>query len=99
MCWTKENPPVTPKGTDMPSSDRYELRSGVPILRLFRARARPGCEGALAEKLATSSVQVVRNEPGFLGLVCAGPASDSDRDFVFATMWRDAHAIEARFGQ
>ena len=86
------------KGTDMSSSDRYELRSGVPILRLFKARARPNCESALAEKLATSSVQVVRNEPGFLGFVCAGPANNSDRDFVFASMWRDADAIKARFG-
>jgi len=82
----------------MSSPDRHELRSGVPILRLFKACARPNCESALAEKLATSSVQVVRNEPGFLGLVCAGPANHSDRDFVFASMWRDADAIKARFG-
>jgi hypothetical protein len=52
----------------------------------------------LAEKLATSSVQVVRNEPGFLGFVSAGPANNSDRDFVFASMWRDADAMQARFG-
>jgi quinol monooxygenase YgiN len=83
----------------MSSPDRYELRSGVPILRLFRARARPNCESALADKLATSSVQVVRDEPGFLGLICAGPANDSDRDFVFASMWRDVDAIKARFGR
>jgi quinol monooxygenase YgiN len=82
----------------MSSSDRYELRSGVPILRLFKARARPSCESALAEKLATSSVQVVRDEPGFLGFLCAGPANNTDRDFVFASMWRDVDAIKARFG-
>src|SRR5438093_13225136 len=35
------------KGTDMSSSDRYQLRSGVPILSLFNARARPNCDGAL----------------------------------------------------
>jgi len=52
----------------------------------------------LAEKLATSSVQVVRDEPGFLGFVCAGPANSAGRDFVFATMWRDVDAIKARFG-
>lgn len=82
----------------MSSSDRYELRPGVPILRLFKARARPNCESALAEKLATSSVQVVRDEPGFLGFVCAGPANNTDRVFVFASMWRDVDAIKARFG-
>jgi hypothetical protein len=52
----------------------------------------------LAEKLATSSVQVVRGERGFLGFVCAGPASNTDRDFVFASMWQDVDAIKARFG-
>jgi len=76
-----------------------DLRSGVPILRLFKARAKPNCEKALAEKLATSSVQVVRGEPGFLGFVCAGPANNADRDFVFASMWRDVEAIKARFGR
>ncbi len=83
----------------MSGSDRYEVRSGVPILRLFKARAKPNCESALAEKLATSSVQVVRDEPGFLGFVCAGPASSADRDFVFASMWRDVDTIKARFGR
>jgi len=83
----------------MPGSDRYEVRSDVPILRLFKARARPNCESALAEKLATSSVQVVRDEPGFLGFLCAGPPNDTDRDFVFASMWRDVDAIKARFGR
>lgn len=82
----------------MSSSARRELPSGVPILRLFRARAKPNCESALAEKLATSSVQVVRDEPGFLGFISAGPASNTDRDFVFASMWRDVDAIKARFG-
>jgi len=82
----------------MSSPDRYELRAGVPILRLFKARARPDCESALAEKLATSSVQVVHDEPGFLGFVCAGPANNADRAFVFASMWRDVDAIRARFG-
>jgi len=72
---------------------------GVPILRLFKARAKPNCESALAEKLAMSSVQVVHHEPGFLGFVCAGPANSSDRDFVFASMWRDVDAIKARFGR
>ena len=90
--------PRLSKGIDMSSSDRHELRSGVPILRLFKACARPNCESALAEKLATSSVQVVRDEAGFLGFVCAGPANNSDRDFVFASIWRDADAIKARFG-
>src|SRR5258705_13917364 len=80
----------------MSSSDRYELRSGVPILRLFKARARPNCESALAEKLATSSVQVVRNHQSVLGFVCAGLLNNSVGDLVFAAVWHDGDAMKGR---
>src|SRR5262245_45972833 len=36
------------------------FRPSVPIIRVFRARAKRGCESALANKLATSSVEVVQ---------------------------------------
>ena len=75
------------------------LRSAVSILRLFRARAKVGSENALAEKLTTTSVQLVRDQPGFMGLLAAGPANDIDHDFVFATIWRDAEAVRAFFGE
>ncbi len=35
-----------------------ELRPSVPLLRLFKARAKSGCEAALAKKLATTSAQL-----------------------------------------
>jgi hypothetical protein len=44
----------------MSENDLYELRASVPIVRLFRARARSGSEDALAGKLATSSIEVVQ---------------------------------------
>jgi hypothetical protein len=34
------------------------------ILRVFEARAKPGCADSLAKKFATTSVDVVRNQPG-----------------------------------
>jgi len=77
----------------------YELRPAVPIIRVFRARARQGCEGALAEKLATSSIEVVQGQPGFLGYLVAGPARDHQREFIFASIWADADAVKARFGE
>jgi len=83
----------------MATDESYDLRPSVPIIRVFRARARQGCERALADKLATSSVQVVKGQPGFLGYLAAGPANDSQREFIFATIWADADAIKARFGQ
>jgi len=82
----------------MPNVESYELRPSVPIIRIFRARARQGCRKALAEKLATSSVQVVRGQPGFLGFLVAGPANDIQHEFIFASIWTDADALKARFG-
>ena len=82
----------------MPKLETHELRPSVPIIRIFRARARQGCGKALADKLATSSVQVVRGQPGFLGFLVAGPANDIQHDFVFASIWADAGALKARFG-
>lgn len=79
--------------------DSAELRQGVPILRIFTARAKPGCERALAQKLASTSVDVVQNEPGFLGYLSGGPATSGGRNFVFASVWRDVDALKARFGK
>jgi quinol monooxygenase YgiN len=80
-------------------NELYELRSSIPIIRVFRAHARQGCERALAHKLATSSVAVVQGQPGFLGYLVAGPATERQHEFIFASIWADADAIKARFGE
>ena len=83
----------------MSENESYELRPSVPIIRLFRARARQGCERALADKLATASVEVVQGQPGFLGYLVAGPASEHQHEFIFASIWANADAVKARFGE
>ena len=83
----------------MSENESYELRPSIPIMRVFRARAKPGCEKALAEKLATSSIEVVQGQPGFLGHLAASPANDHQREFIFATIWAEAGAVKARFGK
>jgi len=83
----------------MPATESCDLRPSVPIMRIFRARAKQGCESALADKLSTSSVQVVKGQPGFLGYLVAGPANESQHEFIFASIWADADAIKSRFGQ
>jgi quinol monooxygenase YgiN len=82
----------------MSKNEPYELNPSVPIIRVFRARARQGREKALADKLATSSVQVVQGQPGFVGHLVAGPANEHQYEFIFASIWTDADAIKARFG-
>ena len=83
----------------MLKNESYELRPLVPIIRVFRARARQGCERALADKLATSSVEVVKGQPGFLGYLVAGPASEHQHEFIFDSIWVNAVAVKARFGE
>src|SRR5215467_16167748 len=83
----------------VPERELYELRPSVPIIRVFRARAKRGCERALADKLATSSVEVVQGQPGFLGHLAAGPASEHQHEFIFASIWANVDAVKARFGE
>ena len=83
----------------MSENESYELHPSIPIIRVFRARAKPGRDKALAERLATTSIEVVRGQPGFLGYLVAGPPSDHQREFIFASIWADADAVKARFGE
>jgi hypothetical protein len=53
----------------------------------------------LADKLATSSVEVVQGQPGFLGYLVAAPASEHQHEFIFASIWANADAVKARFGE
>src|SRR5215831_3145884 len=87
------------RNQSVPESELYELRPSVPIIRVFRVRAKRGCERALANKLATSSVEVVQGQPGFLGYLVAGPASEGQHEFIFASIWTDADTVKARFGE
>lgn len=74
----------------MSEHESYELGSSVLIIRVLRARVKHGCEGALADKLATSSIEVVQGQPGFLGYPIAGPANESQHEFIFASIWANA---------
>ena len=68
------------------------------ILRVFEARAKPGCADSLAKKFATTSVDVVRNQPGNQGHFFGKSVSDEDDVFLFVSVWRDLNAVKTRFG-
>jgi hypothetical protein len=42
---------------------------------------------------------VVQGQPGFVGYLIAEPASEDQHEFIFASIWTDAAALKARFGQ
>ena len=68
-------------------SDEKAFRGS--ILRVFEARAKPGCADSLAKKFATTSVDVVRNQPGNQGHFFGKSVSNEDDVFLFVSVWRD----------
>ena len=40
------------------------MSTSGPVLRLFEVRTREGCDDELMKKFATTSAEVVQNEPG-----------------------------------
>ena len=75
------------------------LEDGVPIVRIFRARARAGKEGVLAGKLATTSAALVRDQAALVAYIAGAPEPGSPRDFLFMTIWRDFQGMKALFGE
>lgn len=69
------------------------------ILRVFEARAKQGCADTLAKKLATTSVDVVRSQPGNQGYFFGKSISDENDVFVFVSVWKDLVSIKKLFGE
>lgn len=70
-----------------------------PVMRLFEARAKPGCADALLRKFATTSADVVRSEPGNMGYFFARGVERDEGVVIFASMWKDLDSVRARFGE
>lgn len=75
-----------------------ESRHG-PIMRLFQVQAKPGCARELTKRFATTSVDVVRGEPGNEGYFFGQGVADDDDCVVFASIWRDLDDVKKRFGE
>ena len=69
-----------------------------PILRLFEVKAKDGCLEILLQKFATTSAEVVANEPGNAGYFFGRLLHSSDDVAIFASVWDDMKAIKRRFG-
>ncbi len=70
-----------------------------PIMRLFHVETEPGAADELMKKFATTSADVVRNEPGNVGyLFGRGVAVDEDV-VIFASFWDNLRAVKERFGE
>ena len=70
-----------------------------PVMRLFEVQARQGCADELMQKFATTSADVVRNEPGNEGYFFGRGAAGNNDAVFFASLWTDMDAIKERFGE
>ena len=77
---------------------QHEKATGGPIMRLFEARAKEGRGDELAQKFATTSVEVVRDKPGNEGFFFGQSVAGENDVFVFASVWKDLDAVKERFG-
>ena len=70
-----------------------------PLLRLFEVRARHGCADELLDKFATTSAEVVQDEPGNIGYFFGRVVENEGDTLVFASLWADVRAVKNRFGE
>lgn len=70
-----------------------------PVLRIFEVRTRPGCKAELLESFATTSVDVVRGEPGNRGYFFGEMVEGGGDVVMFVSLWRDLDAVKERFGE
>ncbi len=78
----------------MGSSDKRQEM----IMRLFHVRTKSGCAAELMRKFATTSADVVQNEPGNKGYFFGQGVGQDEDVLVFASFWVDLDAIKERFG-
>ncbi|MEM8797207.1 MAG: antibiotic biosynthesis monooxygenase [Pseudomonadota bacterium] len=70
-----------------------------PIMRLFQVKVKEGAAEKLLSEFATTSADVVQNEPGNEGY-CFGQGVSIDGDrLIFASFWQDLDAVKERFGE
>ena len=74
-------------------------RSVEHVLRVFDVRAKPGRVAELREKLASTSIDVVRGEPGNAGHYFGHLHASAGDELVFISIWSSLDAVRGRFGE
>lgn len=69
-----------------------------PVLRIFKARTKPGRANELLENFASTSAGVVAGEPGNRGYIFGKSIAGDDDVVLFISLWQDIDAVKARFG-
>lgn len=69
------------------------------ILRIFEVQSKPGCAAVLLDKFATTSAQVVQDEPGNQGYFFGSEMPAEAGRVMFVSVWKNLAAVQARFGE
>jgi quinol monooxygenase YgiN len=68
------------------------------VIRVFRARAKPGMVDALEQRAHDEVIPEVSAAPGLVAYYAGRPHGDS-REFVMVTVWEDLDAVRAFAGE
>ncbi|MEM7068307.1 MAG: antibiotic biosynthesis monooxygenase [Pseudomonadota bacterium] len=69
-----------------------------PVLRVFEVKTKPGCREKLMANFATTSADVVQNEPGNAGYFFGKCIQGGEDEVVFVSVWQSLDAVKKRFG-
>lgn len=70
-----------------------------PVLRLFDVKVKPGRAAELLANFASTSAEVVRDQPGNQGYFFGQDYTREGDQVVFASLWSDLQAVRDRFGE
>jgi heme-degrading monooxygenase HmoA len=68
------------------------------IIRVFRARVRPGKQQQFELKVRELSIPLVRSQKGLIAFFSGRPMESSPDEFVMVTAWKDLEALRAFAG-
>jgi transposase/quinol monooxygenase YgiN len=69
------------------------------IIRIFRARLKPGMRSAFEQLCHERSIPLIRSNPGSLAVHVGKPAAGRSDDFVLVSVWRDLPSLKAFAGE
>jgi transposase/quinol monooxygenase YgiN len=69
------------------------------ILRIFRARLKPGMRDAFEQLCRESSIPLMRAAPGLVTLHVGKPLRECPDEFVLISVWRDFDGLKAFVGE
>jgi len=69
------------------------------IIRVFRARLKPGKRAAFDRLCRTVSVPLMRAQDGCLTVTIGEPSAQRPEIFVVVSVWRDMERLQAYFGE